>query len=50
MLRFRGYSSLSHFDTFRFVQRLESDGLQRDAAEAIMNSLGEVIGQRFSFT
>jgi hypothetical protein len=34
---------LRRFDTYRFVQKLEAEGLKRESAEAVMNSLGEVI-------
>ena len=33
------------FDTYRFVQRLEQDGFQRDVSEAIMNSVQEVVSE-----
>ena len=36
------------FDTYRFVQRLEGEGIPRDAAEAVMSSLGEVLGECLS--
>jgi hypothetical protein len=32
-----------NLDTYRFVQRLESDGFTREKAEAIMNSLVEIV-------
>jgi hypothetical protein len=32
-----------NFDTYKFVQRLENQGFNREQAEAIMNSLSEVI-------
>ncbi|KAJ3270058.1 hypothetical protein HDV01_000606 [Terramyces sp. JEL0728] len=32
-----------NFDTYKFVQRLEADGFSREGAEAIMNSLTEVV-------
>ncbi|KAI9355739.1 mitochondrion protein [Zopfochytrium polystomum] len=35
--------SVHSFDTYRFVQRLEADGFTRESAEAIMNSLSEVV-------
>eukprot|EP00842_Homolaphlyctis_polyrhiza_P001811 jgi/Hompol1/2630/HPOL_006088-RA len=38
-------SNYHNFDTYRFVQRLEADGFSRDGAEAIMNSLTEVVGE-----
>jgi ethanolamine utilization protein EutQ (cupin superfamily) len=45
----RGYNPRnSHFDTFRFVQRLEQDGFTRDTSEAIMNSMSEVIDESSS--
>ena len=35
------------FDTYRFVEKLESEGFSREQAEAIMNSLSYVIEERF---
>ncbi|CAG7847219.1 SubName: Full=Related to middle part of C.elegans myosin heavy chain A {ECO:0000313/EMBL:CCA71885.1} [Serendipita indica DSM 11827] len=34
-----------HFDTHRYVQRLEKEGLTRAQAEGIMNSMAEVIDE-----
>ena len=34
-----------HFDTYRFVQRLEAEGFSRESAEACMSSLGEVVNE-----
>ena len=34
-----------HFDTHRYVQRLEKEGLTRPQAEGIMNSMAEVIDE-----
>ncbi|OZJ02970.1 hypothetical protein BZG36_04513 [Bifiguratus adelaidae] len=34
-----------HFDTYKFVQKLESQGHSREQAEAIMDSLSEVIAE-----
>ena len=35
-----------HFDTFKFVERLEAEGFSREQSEAIMASLREVISER----
>lgn len=35
-----------HFDTFKFVERLETEGFTREQSEAIMASLREVITER----
>lgn len=35
-----------HFDTHRFVEKLESQGFSREQSEAIMNALDEVITDR----
>jgi hypothetical protein len=35
--------SQRNFDTFRFVQRLEMEGLSKEASEACMASLDEVV-------
>ncbi|KAI7868485.1 hypothetical protein BDF14DRAFT_1724601 [Spinellus fusiger] len=37
------YLSQYHFDTFKFVERLENEGFTREQSEAIMCSLREVI-------
>ncbi|RUS29873.1 putative mitochondrion protein [Jimgerdemannia flammicorona] len=34
-----------HFDTYKFVQKLENDGFTREQAEAILDSLSEVINE-----
>ncbi|RUS19564.1 mitochondrion protein, partial [Endogone sp. FLAS-F59071] len=34
-----------HFDTYKFVQKLEQDGFTREQAEAILDSLSEVIDE-----
>ncbi|KAG8759327.1 hypothetical protein FRC14_006167 [Serendipita sp. 396] len=34
-----------HFDTHRYVQRLEKEGLTRAQAEGVMNSMAEVIDE-----
>jgi hypothetical protein len=40
------FSTLRHsFDTYRFVQRLEGEGFTREAAEAVMASLGDVVNE-----
>lgn len=36
-----------HFDTFKFVERLEAEGFTREQSEAIMASLREVISERY---
>ncbi|KAI8140747.1 hypothetical protein BJV82DRAFT_671483 [Fennellomyces sp. T-0311] len=41
---FRSISSY-HFDTFKFVERLEAEGFSREQSEAIMASLREVISE-----
>lgn len=38
--------SAYHFDTFKFVERLEAEGFSREQSEAIMASLREVISER----
>jgi hypothetical protein len=38
-------SRSTHFDTFKFVQRLERDGFSRETSEAIMISLVEVASE-----
>ncbi|KAJ3306256.1 hypothetical protein HDV03_000176 [Kappamyces sp. JEL0829] len=38
-------SSGNSFDTYKFIQRLELDGFPRDKAEAIMNSLTELVSE-----
>jgi len=35
-----------HFDTHRFVEKLERDGFSRQQSEAIMNALDEVVTER----
>ncbi|CEL56264.1 Protein fmp32, mitochondrial OS=Schizosaccharomyces pombe (strain 972 / ATCC 24843) GN=fmp32 PE=3 SV=1 [Rhizoctonia solani AG-1 IB] len=37
--------SQHHFDTHQFVQRLESEGLSRSQAEALMSAIAEVIDE-----
>lgn len=39
--------SAYHFDTFKFVERLEAEGFSREQSEAIMASLREVISERY---
>ncbi|KAI8927852.1 DUF1640-domain-containing protein [Entophlyctis helioformis] len=41
----RAAANYHNFDTYRFVQRLEADGFQRESAEAVMNSLAEVVNE-----
>ncbi|KAI8850794.1 DUF1640-domain-containing protein [Chytridium lagenaria] len=41
----RAFSTWHSFDTYKFVQKLEADGFQREKAEAIMNSLAEVVSE-----
>lgn len=36
-----------HFDTHRFVEKLERDGFTRQQSEAIMNALDEVVTERY---
>jgi hypothetical protein len=36
----------THFDTHRFVEKLEAQGFTREQAEGIMNALDEVITER----
>lgn len=36
-----------HFDTHRFVEKLERDGFSRQQSEAIMNALDEVVTERY---
>ena len=45
MQRARPYSAMHNFDTYKFVQRLEAESFSRDASEAIMNSLAEVLSE-----
>lgn len=42
--------SAYHFDTFKFVERLEAEGFSREQSEAIMASLREVISERYVVT
>ncbi len=42
---YRHSSTLHHFDTYKFVQRLEGEGFPRESSEAIMNSLAEVVSE-----
>ena len=35
----------SHWDTYRFVQKLEGEGFSRENSEAIMNSLSQVLDE-----
>jgi len=42
----RHIGSAHNFDTYKFVQRLEAESFSREHAEAIMNSLSEVITER----
>ena len=35
-----------HFDTFKFVRRLEAEGFTLEQSEAVMSSLREVIDER----
>jgi hypothetical protein len=49
-IKSRAFSSSSsrhdfHFDTHHFVQRLESEGLNRAQAEGIMKAMAEVIDE-----
>ena len=37
---------MHQFDTYRLVQKLEGEGFSREAAEAIMASLSEVVFER----
>ncbi|KAF7730181.1 hypothetical protein EC973_002789 [Apophysomyces ossiformis] len=37
-----------HFDTFKFVERLENEGFTREQSEAIMASLREIISESMS--
>ena len=46
-LRIRRFASSFNFDTYRLVQRLEAEGFTREGSEAIMNSLSEVVEQRW---
>lgn len=41
----RCFSSYSHFDTFKFVERLEKERFTRQQSEAIMTSLQKVIAE-----
>jgi hypothetical protein len=36
-----------HFDTFKFVKRLEEEGFTLEQSEAIMSNLREVIDERY---
>ncbi len=50
-LRFPPSSSLQnmhHFDTYKFVNRLEEKGFSREASEAIMNSVADVVTESVS--
>lgn len=41
----RHFSTYSHFDTFKFVERLEKEKFTRQQSEAIMISLQKVIAE-----
>ena len=38
-----------YFDTNKFVQKLETEGFSRQQGEAIMESLAEVMNERYAY-